>query len=313
MNPELVALLEQENPMTVLAVDDDFISMNFILSQITALGHKTIQAHNGVEAIEVLQKHKNEIDVVLMDREMPVMNGLTAVKKIKDTPSLKNIPIIMVTGADTMSEMKEGLDSGVFYYLTKPVEEEMLRSVLSAALREAKQSQTLSEELGRHKISFNLIETCKFKFQTLEEVESLAAFVANCFDEPDRVISGLGELMTNAVEHGNLKIGYDKKTELLTRGIWRSEIQRLQKMPENADLYATIIIAHKENGTYAIIEDQGEGFDWQKYMSIDPARAGDNHGRGIAQANSMSFDELKYNQEGNQAIAFVGKEKALSW
>ena len=48
-------------------------------------------------------------------------------------------------------------------------------------------------------------------------------------------------------------------------------------------------------------------------MSIDPARAGDNHGRGIAQANSMSFDELKYNQEGNQAIAFVGKEKALSW
>ena len=115
------------------------------------------------------------------------------------------------------------------------------------------------------------------------------------------------------MEHGNLKIGYDKKTELLTRGIWRSEIQRLQKMPENADLYATIIIAHKENGTYAIIEDQGEGFDWQKYMSIDPARAGDNHGRGIAQANSMSFDELKYNQEGNQAIAFVGKEKALSW
>ena len=39
-------------------------------------------------------------------------------------------------------------------------------------------------------------------------------------------------------------------------------------------------------------EGEGEGFDWQAYMEIDPARALDSHGRGIAQANKISFDEL---------------------
>ena len=64
---------------------------------------------------------------------------------------------------------------------------------------------------------------------------------------------------------------------------------------------------------YVVITDQGDGFDWKKFMRIDPSRAGDNHGRGIAQANATSFDKLTYNDKGNQVIAFVGLEKQLEW
>ncbi len=307
------SLLDQERPINVLAVEDDVLSMSFLEAQITTLGHSMLTAQNGQEALSVLADRRDEVDVVLMDREMPIMDGLTAVRRIKDDPALRNIPVIMVTGADSVSEMKEGLDSGVFYYLTKPVDEDMLRSVLSAAVREARQAKTLAEELGKHRTSFHLIDTCKFKFQTLSEAENLSAFIANCFPDPKRVLPGLGELLTNAIEHGNLGVGYDQKTDLIDAGTWRAEVDRMQKLPQHENKYAVATVAQKADGTYVVIEDEGNGFDWKKFMQIDPSRAGDNHGRGIAQANTMSFDKLTYNEKGNQAVAFVGHEQQLEW
>ncbi len=306
------SLLEKER-ISVLAVEDDQFSMKFLEAQISNLEHKMLTAENGQEALSVLKQNIGKIDVVLMDREMPVMDGLKAVKRMKDDPTLRNIPVIMVTGADSTQEMREGLDAGVFYYLTKPVEEDMLRSVLAAAVREAKQSKILSEELGKHKASFDLIDTAKFKFQTLAQAESLSAFIANCFPDPQRVLAGIGELLINAVEHGNLGITYAEKTELIDAGTWRAEVERRQGLPQNENKFATATVAHKDNGTYVVIEDQGDGFDWKNFLKIDPARAGDNHGRGIAQANSVSFDKLTYNEKGNQAVAFVGNEKQLEW
>lgn len=307
------SLLHDDRSISVLAVEDDMLSMEFLKAQITDLGHRMFVAQDGQQALAVLEENIKDIDVVLMDREMPVMDGLTAVKRMKDSRIMRNIPVIMVTGADSTEEMREGLDAGVFYYLTKPVDEKMLRSVLSAAVREAEQSRTLSEELGKHKASFDLIDTAKFKFSTISEAESLAAFLANCFPDPERVVSGLGELLVNAIEHGNLGIGYEAKTTLVENGTWRSEVERLQTLPQHAHKKAMATIAHKDDGTYVVIEDRGEGFPWKKYLQIDPARAGDNHGRGIAQANSTSFDRLTYNEKGNQAVAFVGVNKQLEW
>lgn len=306
-------LLEREAPIRILAVEDDALSMKFLENQIKALGHQMFKAQDGHASLAVLEANRGKIDVVLMDREMPVMDGLEAVRRIKDNPALRDVPVIMVTSADSMDEMKEGLDAGVFYYLTKPVQEDMLRSVLSAAVREARQRKTLLEELGKHRTGFSLIETCKFSFATLAEAESLAAFMASCFPDPRRAITGLGELLINAVEHGNLGLGYERKTELVEAGTWRAEIERMQKLPEYADKRVSVTLARKEDGIYAVIEDQGAGFDWQKFMTIDPARAGDNHGRGIAQANATSFDKLTYNEKGNKAVAYVGNERQLEW
>ena len=307
------SLLDDVQAINILAVEDELVSMNFLQAQINNLGHEFISATNGQEALKSLDNNHANIDVIIMDREMPIMDGLTAVKKIKQSRHFKNIPIIMVTGADSTQEMQEGMDAGVFYYLTKPVDTEMLKSVLSAAIRESKQTRTLAKELGRHKTSFHLIDTAKFKYKTLSDAESLSAFIANCFPEPERVLSGLGELLINAVEHGNLNIGYDKKSDLVTTKTWRSEIDRMQQLPENTQKHVTVTIAHKDDGTYVIIEDEGSGFEWKKFLTIDPSRSGDNHGRGIAQARATSFDKLTYNEKGNQAVAYVGLGKQLQW
>ena len=310
--PDYAQLMREES-LSVLAVEDDMISLAFLQAQIEGLSHHMVPARNGKEALDVLAAGAERIDVVLMDREMPILDGLSAVKRMKDSPALRRIPVIMITGADRTEDMREGLDAGVFYYLTKPVDAEMLRSVLAAAMREAKQSRTLADELGKHKASFELIDTCKFCFRTLSEAERLAAFVANCFPDPTRVVSGLGEILVNAVEHGTLGIGYDRKGELVEAGIWRAEIERMQGLAEHAGKSVTATVAHKPDGVYFVVEDQGAGFDWRRFLQIDPARAGDNHGRGIAQANAQSFDRLTYNEAGNKAVAFVGLTKQLEW
>lgn len=305
-------LRRDDRALTILVVEDDRIERMFMEQQIADLGHEMIFAENGEQALARLAPG-HAIDVILMDRMMPVMDGLTAVRRIKDDPVLRAIPIVMITGAGSVRDMQEGIDAGVFYYLAKPVNEDVLKSVLSAATREARQTRTLNEELGRHKSSFNLIETAKFRFRTLEEAESLSAFMAHCFPEPARALPGLAELMVNAVEHGLYGIGYDRKSELIASGTLQAELQRRQNAPDYAGRHAEAVITHKDDGIYAIITDPGPGFNWRRYMTIEPSRAHDNHGRGIAQANALSFDKLTFNQSGNQAIGFVHRVPQLHW
>jgi len=291
------------NNSNILAVEDDEVAMSFLEAQIEDLGQTVIKASNGQDAVDILKTRYNEIDVIVMDRKMPVMDGLSAVKHIKADPFLKNIPIIMVTGADSQSEIKEGLESGVYYYLTKPTKPEMLKSVLYAATREADRTRLLLEELSKHKASFGLISEVGFTYKTLDEACNLTAFIANCYPDPERVITGIGELLVNAVEHGNAGIGYEQKTYLLKEGLWQDEIQKRLAKPEISKKQVEVTLRKAHDSIVLIVKDEGSGFNWQDYLSFDPSRATDSHGRGIAHANLLCFDMLEYNEEGNVAIA----------
>lgn len=305
-------LRKDDLPMNIMIIEDDAQERMFMEDRIRDLGHSTFTSENGRNALDILREGR-KVDVILMDRIMPVMDGITTVRHIKDIPGLQDIPIIMITGMSGPADMQDGIDAGVFYYLSKPVNDSMLKSVLSAAVRELKQNRFLQEELTRHKSGFNLIETCKFRFRTIEEAELLAGFMALCFPEPARVLPGLAELLFNAIEHGTYDIGYDRKSELIESDTLRAEIKRREGLQEYQKRYVDAVVTHKEDGTYAIITDQGVGFAWKRYMTIEPARARDNHGRGIAQANALSFDRLVFNDKGNQAIAFVRNEARLEW
>lgn len=161
--------------------------------------------------------------------------------------------------------------------------------------------------------SAGLIETCKLRFRTLEEAESVADFMMRFYPDPQRVLPGLHALLANAVEHGNLEIGYEQKTALIASGEWVAEIMRRLGMEEYRGRMAETVISRRENGIYAVITDQGKGFEWKRYMTVDPSRAGDSHGRGIALACAKSFDKVTYNEAGNQAVTFVSKRLRLQW
>ena len=312
MTETVLQSLPKKLPL-ILAVDDDRTLRMLLVNKLEELGYSVLEAQDGKQALEILLKQRNNIDAILLDREMPVMNGMALVMRMKENKELRNIPIIMQTGSDRPEQIKEGLDAGVFYYLTKPVDKDVLKSVLSAAVRETEQQRLLSSELQKHKTSFNMIDTCKFRFKTLAEAEHLATFLANCLPDAERAVGGLAELLINSVEHGNLGITYTEKTELITKGLWREEIDRRAACAEYKNKEVITTYRHKPEGYYVTIIDQGKGFDWRSFLYIDPARAADNHGRGVAMANVISFDKLTYNEAGNEVTAFVSKEEGLEW
>ena len=306
-------LRKDDQSLNILVVEDDRVERMMMERYISDLDHRMIYAEQGQEAIDLLRSNSEKVDIILMDRLMPMMDGISAVRIIKDDPLLQQIPIVMVSGAASPKDMQEGLDAGVIYYLAKPVNIEVLKSILSAASREIHQLRILHEELGKHKTSFDLIHTCKFSLRTIEEAESLSAFMAQCFPNPARVLPGLAELLFNAIEHGTYEIGYDRKSELVEAGTMRAELNRRKTLPEYADRIVEALITRKDDAVYVVITDQGSGFPWKKYLTIEPSRATDNHGRGIAQANALSFDRLTFNEKGNQVIGYVNLNSHIEW
>lgn len=308
------SLVGANNPViNTLAVDDDRSMRMMLQTQLEDLGHNVTTAEDGKSAWEELREHGSNIDIVVIDREMPGMNGLEVVSLMKNDPVLKNIPVIMQTGSDKAEQIREGIDAGVYYYLTKPIDEDILASVISAAVRNISQQKLLNQELKHHKSSFNLITHCKFVLRTVPEAEDLACFLANCYPSPEKVVTGIAELLINGVEHGNLAVGYDEKTWLLKNGTWREEVLRRVDYPEHKSKYVEAIYKRQEDGYYLKIKDCGKGFDWRKFIKVDPSRAQENHGRGIAQAHSMSFDKVSYNEAGNEVTTFVNNESDIDW
>lgn len=120
-------------------------------------------------------------------------------------------------------------------------------------------------------------------------------------------------MLINAVEHGNLAITYDEKTEIIANGAWRKEIARRLKLPEYKDRQVRFSFSRNVDDMSVTIADEGAGFAWPQYLEIDPSRATDNHGRGIAQANVMSFDSIDFNEAGNSVTARVSVEPELDW
>lgn len=113
--------------------------------------------------------------------------------------------------------------------------------------------------------------------------------------------------MVNAIEHGNLHIGYDEKSELRKQDRWESEIARRLELPENKGKYAFIDVINEDEVVTYTVTDQGEGFDWDEFMEFDTTRVMDNHGRGIAMANQLYFSKLKYSGNGNKVSVVVEK------
>ena len=118
---------------------------------------------------------------------------------------------------------------------------------------------------------------------------------------------GLSELMVNAIEHGNLNIGYTEKSELRKQDMWESEIAKRLELPENKDTYASIDVLNSTDDVKYTITDQGKGFDWSEFMEFDTDRVMDNHGRGIAMANKLYFSKLEYQGKGNIVTVIVEK------
>ncbi len=111
--------------MKVLVVDDSAIMRKVIEQILEMLGHEAVPAANGVEAFDRL-KENDDVKLILLDWNMPEMNGIEFLRAIKDKPGLDKIPVIMLTTESERRKMIEAIEAGAKHYLTKPFQPETL-------------------------------------------------------------------------------------------------------------------------------------------------------------------------------------------
>lgn len=290
----------------ILCVDDEVFNLDILEKHLKKAGYLTVTAENGEAALELLEESKTapidqKIDVVLLDRMMPGMEGIEVLKKMKEDAALQDIPVIMQTAMASSDDAIEGIEAGAYYYVTKPYDASVLLSIVASAVREHEQSVDLRDRVRKRDIVLSLTKNAEFEVRTLPEAREVAAHLSNLSQDPSRVIMGLTALIVNAVEHGNLEIGCERKHELLVLGEWEQEVDKRLVMPEYAGKRVRVSFVHHNDGSVVIeIEDQGQGFNWSEYMDFEPMRMTEPNGRGIAIANIMSPGNVEYHGNGNK-------------
>ena len=291
--------------MHLLLVDDDHVNRQILREHLEEEGYGLVEAADGEEAWTLLEAEGEPFYAVLLDRMMPKLDGLTVLNRMMAHEKLKNIPVIMQTAAGAAYEVQEGVEAGAFFYLTKPFDRPMLLAIVGAAVRKAVKHREVHCDLERQSRSVRNMQSGTFRIRTLDDVHNLSVLLANACPEPEKVVMGMNDLLMNAVEHGNLGITYEEKTQLQATEAWEEEVHRRLQRSENLNKYVEITFERHHGEIHVLITDQGDGFDWSKFESFSSDLALASHGRGIAMAKALCFDRLEYHGVGNEVLCVV--------
>lgn len=284
---------------SLLVLDDEPLNLEIIGEYLSDTGYQLTFFEDPELAWKTLDARPYDFDVVVMDRMMPKLDGLSMLKRIKADARMKHLPVIMQTAAANPEQVSEGLAAGAHYYLTKPFRSEALLSIVRAALHDRARWADVSQRMANHSRAVLLLREAQFVLSTLDEAEAVAGLLALSAQDGETVAMGLAELLVNGIEHGNLGIDFQTKARLKSEESWLDEVQRRQALPENRDKRVSVSVRCDARVMKVVIADQGPGFEWQQFLTISPDRAFAPNGRGIAVSRQMAFADLSYMGNGN--------------
>lgn len=287
----------------ILLVDDDPISLQLMASYLKSSNYEIITASDGLQAEQLIfDRPADYFSAIVLDYMMPHKDGVTLLKQLKQDER-RIVPVILQTAAKKPNQIQQGIDAGAYYYLLKPYTPKVFLSIIEAALKDFDNHYKVVSQLDSLTSSMKLLKDAHFQYRSIEEATHLSSFIAHLTPEPKKLGVGLFELLVNAVEHGNLEISYDEKTQLLNDSCLQQEITQRLQSPRYQDRVVKVDIEHQQDELQIVIEDMGPGFDFEQYLEFSIERALDNHGRGIMMANKLSFDRLEYSLGGRRVTA----------
>lgn len=288
---------------TWLAVDDDPTYLRLLKAYLEPDGYTLITATSGEQALTLIKdNNRPSIMGILLDCKLGDTDGLSLLRDLKSNEQLLDTPVIMITGMAEAEYIIEGIDAGVYYYMTKPISPIILRALVQNAMTEQRERRALIERTDALSIFHQIIDRYETSFKTLEDAHFLAPMLAQFFPDPQRVVNGIFEMMVNAVEHGNLELSHHDKSRLMVEGGWISEVNHRLSLPEYANRFVRAVFIRDRESVSLTITDMGPGFDWRPYLEFSTERAFDLHGRGIALSRALAFDHIEYRGNGNEVV-----------
>jgi two-component system chemotaxis response regulator CheY len=115
-------------------VADDSKAIRLILSRtLREIGYEVLEAANGREALDVMEREKAAVRLVLADWNMPELNGLDLLKRLRANPEFASLVVVMVTTETELDQMTEALEAGANEYVMKPFTRDILVEKLQLA------------------------------------------------------------------------------------------------------------------------------------------------------------------------------------
>lgn len=151
---KILQRLDINTNQTILVVDDSSLYRTLICNLLLRHKFKILEAKDGVEALEVLEKNK-DIKLIITDYEMPGLNGLEVIKSVRKTYSINELPIIVISALDTSSTIVDCLKNGANDYLHKPFSNQELYSRLYLTLSYKENLDAVQEHKNMYETLFH--------------------------------------------------------------------------------------------------------------------------------------------------------------
>lgn len=120
------------NPSTLLVVEDNETNLMIFSDILSAQGHHVLTARTGEESLTVARLKKP--DLILMDLQLPGMNGLEVVRNLKNDPATRSIPVLALTAHAMSYHRDKAIESGCCGYITKPIRSREFRQTIESFL-----------------------------------------------------------------------------------------------------------------------------------------------------------------------------------
>ncbi|MDM8561304.1 PocR ligand-binding domain-containing protein [Candidatus Parabeggiatoa sp. HSG14] len=258
----------EEGHFKILAVDDEPVNLQVLVNHLSLHDYAVTQASSGLEALKLLEEGLKP-DIILLDVMMPKMTGYEVMRKIRETYELNELPALLLTAKNQISDLVTGLESGANDYLTKPISKDELLARIKTHLnikRLKAENIRMSAELD---VSRRLQKMLLPPSMELSQIESLdiAGFMepaeevgGDYYDvqqRGDRILCGIGDVTGHGLESGVLAIMTQTAVKTLLANNETDSVKFLTALNEtiyhnvqrmNSDKNLTFALLNYQNG-----------------------------------------------------------------
>jgi len=287
--------------LKILTIENDFISRNYLCELFSLYGYETLSARNAADGLDIFLSEKP--DLVFCSVMLPGMTGLEFLNHIRSIGS--QTPIVMLATQSSERIAIQSFRMGANDFLKKPVQDNQIIPIVE-------QFQKLNTPKNEPERFGDVLEgKVVYTFDTIMDApyyivrRLISEINTDFFDEGGMVNIELGltELITNAIEHGNLNITFDEKTVASENNTFNELMESRIEDERYQGRRVTVTYEYNDEQCRWTIADEGDGFDVNQVP--DPTKSENLeslHGRGIY-FTRLFFDSLEYLGKGNTCVA----------
>jgi DNA-binding response OmpR family regulator len=281
----------------ILVVDDEESLRSLLVHVMENEGFRPFAATDGEQAIKLFREHSPV--VVVSDIRMPRMDGLTMLTEIRKID--RTAAVILMTGQGNEEILLSALRGGATNFFKKPFNSRELMDEIHRIVgfrREAERYGIFSPYLTAETKHFILPPGVSSYYPVVNQI----TLQLPCLVPAEEMLNlriGVEEMITNAIEHGNLGISLEEKSRAMLDGTLAELIGQRTEEAQHAGR-RVFITSRLTSALFEVtIRDEGKGFDWRTLPAVVPENLLAFNGRGIL-LTKIYFDEVEYNEAGNQ-------------